>query len=94
MISDDSERLLDDGITLDAEPACTALVPLARTAQWSRIRPLPRPDSIFLSHLIADSEQAPQTGILRQASVSNANAAYTANWHRVAGTGLRPRQVA
>jgi hypothetical protein len=94
MISDDSEQLLDDGITLDAEPACTALVPLAQTAQWSRIRPLPRPDSNFLSHLIADSEQVAQTSSLRRANLSNANAAYTANWHQSTGAGLRPRQVA
>jgi hypothetical protein len=101
--NDHSEQPVEDGVILDAEfvdagpadtePAGMALVPIAAPAQWSRIRPLPRPDSIFLTHLIATREQAPQTCSLRRASASDANAAYTANRQRVAGAGLRARQI-
>ena len=95
MSSDDhSGYPVDDDLIDDAAPACTALVPVAEPAQWSRIRPLPRPDAIFLTQLIATSEIAPQTTSLRRATAFDANAAYTANQHRFAGAGLGPRQVA
>jgi hypothetical protein len=90
---DHSEQPAGDRVSLDARPPCVALVPVAETAQWSHIRPLPRPDSIFLTHLIATSEQAPQTRHLRRASASDANAAYTANRLRFTGPGLRARQI-
>jgi hypothetical protein len=89
-----SDQIVDDSVAEDASPACTALVPFVPTAQWSCSRPLPRPSSIFVTHLIATAEQAPQTRNLRRASASDANAAYTASWHRDVGTGLRARQIA
>jgi hypothetical protein len=76
-----------------AQPASMALVQTVEAARWSHVRPLPRPDSIFLTHLIATREQAPQTCSLRRASVSDANAAYTANRQRIIGSGLRARQI-
>jgi hypothetical protein len=103
-----SEQPLEAGVILDAEfvdlgpadasevdfqPAGMALVPMVEPARWSYARPLPRPDSIFLTHLIATREQAPQTCTLRRASASDANAAYTANRLRVSGAGLRARQT-
>ena len=95
---DHSEQLLEDGVIVDAEfvdtkPAGMALVPMIEPAQWYQVRPLPRPDSIFLTHLIATREHAPQTCSLRRASASDANAAYTANRQRVTGAGLRARQI-
>jgi hypothetical protein len=89
----------DDGVTAETNPACTppcvALVRVTETARWSSpIRPLPRPNSIFVTHLIATAEQAPQTRSLRRASASDAQAAYTANRQRTAGAGLKARQVA
>jgi hypothetical protein len=90
---DQVDQMADDSVAEDAGPACTALVPVVPTAQWSRSRPLPRPNSIFVTHLIATVEQVPQTCSLRRASASDANAAYTANRHPIVGTGLRERQI-
>jgi hypothetical protein len=94
MLDDDQvAQMADDSVAEDAGPACTALVPAVPTAQWSRSRPLPRPNSIFVTHLIATVEQVPQTCSLRRASASDANAAYTANRHPGVTTGLRQRQI-
>jgi hypothetical protein len=90
---DQSDQMADERVDHDASPACTALVPVVPTAPWSRSRPLPRPNSIFVTHLIATVEQAPQTRGLRRASASDASAAYTANRHQPVRTGLRARQI-
>ncbi len=90
---DQADQMADDSVAVDAGPACTALVPVVPTAQWSRSRPHPRPNSIFVTHLIATVEQVPQTRSLRRASASDANAAYTANRHPLVRTGLRQRQI-
>jgi hypothetical protein len=74
---------------VDAKPACVALVPFVETAQWSHSRPLPRPNSIFVTQLIATIEQDPQTS--RRATAFDANAAYTAN--RLQAAGSRARQI-
>jgi hypothetical protein len=86
----------DDGVTAEPNPPCVALVPVTETAHWAKspIRPLPRPDAIFVTHLIATVEQAPQTRSLRRATASDANAAYSANRHPIAGAGLKARQTA
>jgi hypothetical protein len=85
----------DDGVMAEANPPCVALVRVAQTAQWAKppIRPLPRPNSIFVTHLIATVEQVPQTRSLRRASASDANAAYTANRQPIIVAGLRARQI-
>ena len=90
------EVIQEDGVTAEPNPPCVALVPVTETAHWAKspIRPLPRPDAIFVTHLIATVAQAPQTRSLRRASASDANAAYTANRHPIAGAGLRAKQVA
>jgi hypothetical protein len=90
---DQADQMADDSVAEDATPACTALVPVVPTAQWARSRPHPRPNSTFVTHLIATAEQAPQTRSLRRASASDASAAYTANRHRIVRTGLRERQI-
>jgi hypothetical protein len=97
---DHTEQTDDDGVTAEPNPACTkppcvALVPVTETAHWadSPIRPLPRPDAIFVTHLIATIEQVPQTRILRRATASDANAAYTSSRQRVVGAGLRAKQT-
>ena len=84
-----------DEVTAEANPPCMALVPVTETARWSSpIHPLPRPNSNFVTQLIAAVDLAPQTRILRRASASDARAAYTANWHSTAGAGLKARQTA
>ena len=87
---------IDDDVALDAKvdakPACVALVPLVQTAQWSHRRPLPLPSSIFVTQLIATGGEEPQAS--SSATAFDANAAYTANRHRLTGAGIRPRQTA
>jgi hypothetical protein len=84
----------DDGAAADAKPACTALVPQVETAQWSApSQQLPPPNAIFVTHLIATKEQAPQTRSLRRASLCDADSAYKANQHRVESAGIRARQI-
>jgi hypothetical protein len=83
---------IDDDVAVDAKPACVALVPFVQTAQWSHRRPLPLPSSIFVTQLIATGGEEPQTS--SSATAFDANAAYTANRHRLSGAGMRPRQTA
>ena len=75
----------------DTKPACVALVPLVQTAQWSHRRPLPLPSSIFVTQLIATGGEEPQDSL--SATAFDANAAYTANLHRLTGAGIRARQT-
>jgi hypothetical protein len=86
-----TEQTVDDDVSVDAKPACVALVPLVETAQWSHSRPLPRPNSIFVTQLIATVEQDPQTS--PRATAFDANAAYTANRLQAASAGIRARQI-
>jgi hypothetical protein len=90
------EQTADDGVVADAEPVCVALVPLVQAAHWSQPRsPLPsRPNSIFVTHLIATAEQAPQTRGLRRATAADAQAAYRASRPPLPATGFRTRQIA
>jgi hypothetical protein len=92
---DRTEQTDDDGVTAEPNPSCVALVQVTETTHWTHgpIRTLPRPNSIFVTHLIATVEQAPQTRSLRRATASDANAAYTANRQRVVGAGLKARQT-
>jgi hypothetical protein len=85
------EQTIDDDAAVDAKPACVALVPWVQTAQWSHRRPLPPPNSIFVTQLIATVEQDPQTS--PRATAFDANAAYAANQHRATGAGIRARQI-
>jgi hypothetical protein len=90
--NDRPEQMVDDGVPADAKPPCVALVPTVRSAQWSRTAsPLPRPDSIFVTHLIATAEQLPQTRNLRRATLADAQTAYRA--HPLRGAGTRTRHT-
>ncbi|MGC2810390.1 MAG: hypothetical protein WA303_08415 [Bradyrhizobium sp.] len=92
---DRPETTPDDGIPMEAKPGCVALVPVVQAAQWSQIpgRELPRPNSTFLTHLIATAEHVPQTCSLRRATPHDAQIAYNANQHWVHRTPIRTRQV-
>jgi hypothetical protein len=89
------QQILDDGALPDAAPASVALVPTVASAQRSQasIRPLSRPSSIFVTHLIATAEQAPQTRSLRRATPADAQTAYQTNRRPVADAGFRTRQI-
>jgi len=69
---------------------------MVQAAQGSRtgVQPLSRPSSIFVTHLIATANQAPQTRGLRRATVADAQTAYGANRRPILGTGFRTRQIA
>jgi len=89
------EQTIEDGVVADAKPACVALVPVTASAQWSQApsRPLSRASSIFVTHLIATAEQAPQTRSLRRATAADAQTAYGASQHPVGHAGTRTRQI-
>ena len=78
-----------------AKPAGTALVPLTSSARrpysyrwrWA-------PDPIFITHLIAEAQQVPQSRRLRRASPADAQAAYGTRLAPIGNIGLRTRQVA
>jgi hypothetical protein len=95
--SDRPEQTIDDGVVINARPACVALVPTAQPApQWSQApghRPLSRPNSIFITHLIATAQRAPQTRTLRRASAADAQTAYRASQQPLQRAGIRTRQV-
>ncbi|MDF0520577.1 hypothetical protein P0R31_25360 [Bradyrhizobium yuanmingense] len=86
MLSTDRSDVVDNGTG-------TALVPLMPTLQWLHKVPLPRPDPSFVTQLIANAEQLPQTSRLRRASSEDALMAYGSK--RPLGTvSARTRQVA
>jgi hypothetical protein len=90
--SDRPEQTADEGVLSDAKPACVALVPVVASARWAIPSRLSRPDSIFLTHLIATAEQVPQAGSSRRATLADAQSAYTAN-RQVRGAGVRTRHI-
>jgi hypothetical protein len=85
----------DDGVQSDAKPACVALVPMAQPAPWTQhvSQTLPRPNSTFVTHLIATAEQVPQTRNLRRATLADAQSAYGAHRHTAQRIGVRTRQI-
>jgi hypothetical protein len=88
------DETVDVGIPVDEKPACVALVPMVSSAQWSRpSQQSSRPDSTFLTHLIATAEQDPQTRTLRRASPADAQTAYGASQRGVQRAGIRTRQT-
>ena len=90
-----SEQVTDEGVVLDAKPACVALVPVVPSAQWWQ-NPGPqrsRPSSIFVTQLIATAEPVPQTRGLRQATLVDAQTAYSASQHPIQSAGRRTRQI-
>ena len=73
-----------------AGPASTALVPLAFVERRARRRWYRwAPDPVFVTHLIAEAQQAPQTRRLRRASPLDAQAAYRARPANDAGCRMR-----
>ena len=91
--NDRSEHILD-GEILDAdEPACVELVPVTQTVHWSPKPTMARPDPVFVTHLIATADQAPQTRNLRRGSLEDAQTAYGAHMQERRSVVRRTRQV-
>lgn len=90
--------LRDDGVeqTVDNAAAgkspCTALVPLVQTAEWSSRHEPPRPNSIFVTQLIAAENQNPQASSPGQAAALNAFSAYRTSQSRVEDAGPRAHE--
>jgi|SRR5437588_12591825 hypothetical protein len=93
--TDRPEQTVDDVVQPDdARPACVALVPVIPSPQWSQgASQPPRPNSFFVTHLIATAEHVPQTRNLRRATPADAQSAYRASRHQAEGSGIRTRQV-
>jgi hypothetical protein len=90
--NDRSDEILDgEFVNLD-EPACVELVPLTRSLPLSP-RLAPRPDPTFIAHLIATADRAPQTCLLRRASLADAQMAYGASQILHDGAGFQTRQT-
>ena len=93
---DRPEQMVEDGVFTEdadaacAEAACTALVPVVPTVQWSQPAHLQRPDSTFVTQLIATAEHDPQTRALRRATLADAQSAYR---RHTVGAGVRTRQI-
>ena len=88
------EQRVDDGVLPEAKPACVALVPVTSSAQWSRAQSrLPRPNPVFVTHLIATAAQVPQTRPLCRATAADAQSAYRAHPRPAQAAGIRTRQI-
>jgi hypothetical protein len=72
----------------------TDLVPLSTPVERSAgLRPRWSPNPMFVTHLIATAEHAPQTRSLRRASFADARTAYRASESPVRALGTRTRQI-
>jgi hypothetical protein len=91
----DQPDTIEDRVLADAKSACVALVPMSEPAPWTRTARLrrSRPDSIFITHLIATAEQVPQTRTLRRATAADAQTAYDATQRPIQHAGIRTRQI-
>ncbi|HUN97726.1 MAG TPA: hypothetical protein VMU69_16030 [Bradyrhizobium sp.] len=87
MLRDDGVEQTADNAAVAGKSTCTALVPLVQTAEWSSHREPPRPNSIFVTQLIAAETQNPQTSGPGQAAALNAFSAYRTSQHRVEDAG-------
>ena len=79
----------------EAKQPCVALVPLTHRRPSAASEHLTRPDSSFVTHLIAMAQLSPQTRMLRRAAPEDVQAAYrsAANQNR-STPGIRMRQIA
>jgi hypothetical protein len=74
--------------------ARTDLVPLSAPVERpTGLRPRWSPNPMFVTHLIATAEHAPQTRSLRRASFADARSAYRASESPVRALGTRTRQI-
>ena len=90
---DQPDQAIEDGVFTDAGTPCVALVPVVAPAEWKHTVSQPRPNSIFVTQLIATAERDPQTRHLRRATAADAQTAYSARLHCAPGAGARTRQI-
>jgi hypothetical protein len=88
--TDRSGRIIDGEILTSS---CVDLVPFTPQVQWLRRLVLTRPDSTFITHLIATAEQEPQTRNLRRATYADAQMAYGPHPQERRGVARRTQQI-
>jgi len=93
MSGSDRAEQAEDGVFEDTKPPCVALVPVVASAEWTQPASQPRSNSLFLTHLIATAEHAPQTRSLRRATAADARTAYSAHQHQAPRAGIKTRQI-
>jgi hypothetical protein len=92
MLRDDGVEPTADNDATAGKSSCTALVPLVQTAEWSSRSEPPRPNSIFVTQLIAAETQNPQASGPGQAAALNAFSAYRTSQHRIEDAGPRAQE--
>lgn len=91
--TDRPEPAIEDGVVLEAKPACVALVPVIPSAQWSKSSGRQwSPNSIFVTQLIATADSAQQPRGFRR-TLADARTAYSASQNQVRRAGGRTRQT-
>jgi hypothetical protein len=88
---DRADKAADEADTGMAGVALVAVGPASPHAPANRR--MPRPDSTFVTHLIAMAEQVPQTRHLRRAAPQEALSAYAARLQPAQRAGRQTRQV-
>lgn len=88
-----NEQVVENGVFEEVAPSCVELVALAAPAHQAPKFSLPRPDSTFVTQLIATAEQLPQTRNLRRAAPADALSAYRAHERPVRGAGTWTLQI-
>lgn len=83
MLCDDGVEQTADNAAAEGKSSCTALVPVVQAAEWSSRHEPPRPNSIFVTQLIAAEVQNPHTSSPGQAAALNAFSAYRTSQHRI-----------
>jgi hypothetical protein len=92
MLRDDGVEQTADNAAAAGKSSCTALVPLVQTAEWSSRHEPPRPNSIFVTQLIAAEAQSPHLSSPGQAAALNAYSAYRTSQHRIEDADLRAHE--
>jgi hypothetical protein len=85
---------VEDGVFEDVESPCVALVPVTPTPSRPVSLVVNRPDASFVTQLIANAAQLPQTRQLRRAAPEDALSAYRAFEIRIRDSRVSTRQVA
>jgi hypothetical protein len=87
-----SDDIIEGEILTDANSGVD-LVPLTPSVQWLPRRMVTRPDSSFVTQLIATAEQEPHARSLRQATCADAHVAYGARPQERRSVARRTRQI-
>jgi hypothetical protein len=92
--NDQEEDASGDAFVPKAKTAArTDLVPCSPVERSAGFSPRWSPNPVFVTHLIATAEHAPQTRSLRRASFADARSAYCASESPLRALGTRTRQV-